>query len=76
MLDLPHQQLDALQRDLLAGLDDGGHDRHAVAGHRDAVEADDRDVLRNSEPGADQRPHGTKGDDEEGPRREDFIKGR
>ena len=31
MLDLPHQQLDALERDLLAGLDDGGHHRHTVA---------------------------------------------
>ena len=63
MLDLPDQKLDALQRDLLAGLDDGGHHRHTVAGHRDAVEADDGDVLRHSEPGADQRPDGTKGDD-------------
>ena len=40
MLDLPHQQLDALEGDLLAGLDDGGHHRHAVAGHRDAIKTD------------------------------------
>ncbi len=63
MLDLPYQQLDALQRDLLAGLDDGGHHRHAVAGHRDAVKADHRNIFRHPEPGAHQRPDGTKGDD-------------
>ena len=63
MLDLPYQQLDALQRDLLAGLDDGGHHRHAVAGHRDAVKADHRNIFRHPEPSAHQRPDGTKGDD-------------
>ena len=63
MLDLPHQQLDALESDLLAGLDDGGHHRHAVAGHRDAVEADDRYIFRHPEPGAHQRPDGTESDD-------------
>ena len=40
MLNLPHQQLDALQCDLFTGLDDGGHHRHAVAGHRDAIKTD------------------------------------
>ena len=63
MLDLPHQQLDALERDLLAGLNDGGHHRHTVAGHRDAVEADDRYIFRHPEPGAHQRPDGTESDD-------------
>ncbi len=63
VLDLIDQKLDALERDLLAGLDDGGHDRDTVAGHRDPVKADDGDVLRHPEPGADQRPDGTKRDD-------------
>ena len=63
VLDLIDQKLDALERDLLAGLNDGGHDRDTVAGHRDPVKADDGDVLRHPEPGADQRPDGTKRDD-------------
>ena len=63
LFDLPHQQLDALQCDLFTGLDDGGHHRHAVTGHRDAVEADDRYILRHPEPGAHQRPDGTESDD-------------
>ena len=52
-----------MQCDLLAGLDDGGHHRHAVAGHRDTVKADHRNILRYPQPGAYQRPDGAKGDD-------------
>ena len=48
VLDLIDQKLDALERDLLAGLDDGGHDRDTVAGHRDPVKTDDGDVLRQT----------------------------
>ena len=59
VLDLPHQQLNALQRDLFAGLHDGGQHGHAVTGHRDAVKADHRDILRHPQPGAYQRTDGT-----------------
>src|SRR5699024_12315693 len=45
---------------LLCGLDHRRESRHAVAGHRDAVKADHRDIVRHFIPGARQRPEDRK----------------